>query len=221
MSEQIRVLLVDDDPLVRSGLAMMLGGDSGLSVVGQGADGEEALRLVAELGPDVVLMDIRMPVRDGLWAAEQILERTDPPKIIMLTTFDTDDLIVRALRLGANGFLLKDTPPARIVAAVQAVVAGEATLSPQVTAQLIAQVTAADSVTGNARQRAKALLAGLSERERDVALAIGEGLSNAEIAARLYLSVATVKAHVGRLFVKLEVENRVQIALLVHDAEAG
>ncbi len=221
MSEQIRVLLVDDDPLVRSGLAMMLGGDSGLSVVGQGADGEEALRLVAELGPDVVLMDIRMPVRDGLWAAEQILERTDPPKIIMLTTFDTDDLIVRALRLGANGFLLKDTPPARIVAAVQAVVAGEATLSPQVTAQLIAQVTAPDSVAGNARQRAKALLAGLSERERDVALAIGEGLSNAEIAARLYLSVATVKAHVGRLFVKLEVENRVQIALLVHDAEAG
>lgn len=217
--DRIRILLVDDDPMVRTGLGMILGGDQRLRVVGEAVDGLDALEAVSRLKPDVVLMDIRMPRLDGLGATERILGLPDPPKIIVLTTFDTDELVLRALRLGALGFMLKDTPPARIVEAVRAVAAGEPILSPSVTATLIATVTAGDGEQQSSRDTARAALGELTEREREVAVAIGRGLSNADIAAELFMSVATVKAHVGRLFGKLAVDNRVQVAILVHEAE--
>jgi DNA-binding NarL/FixJ family response regulator len=220
----VRLAVVDDDPMVRAALAMMLGGDSGVTVVAEAGDGEEALRVVPAADADVVLMDIRMPVRDGLSATEALLG-TDPDlKVIVLTTFDTDDMVLRALRTGAAGFLLKDTPPARLVQAIRAVASGEPMLSPSVTAQLIAAVTRTDASAGSpgAEARvhsARAALASLTERERDVADGVARGLSNADIAAELYMGVPTVKTHVGRLFTKLGVENRVQVAILVHDAQ--
>jgi DNA-binding NarL/FixJ family response regulator len=213
----VRVVIVDDDALVRAGLAMILGGDDGIQVVGQAGDGEEGVALALRLRPDVVLMDIRMPVLDGLGATVRLLAQPHPPKVIVLTTFDADDYVVRALRGGASGFLLKDTPPAQIVAAVHKVAAGEHMLSPKVTAQLIARLGDTAPVDDRASQ-AQALLATLSEREREVAVAVGQGLANAQIAAELYMSVATVKAHVSRILDKLGVENRVQVAICVHDA---
>ncbi|GAB4079294.1 response regulator transcription factor [Modestobacter muralis] len=220
-SGPVRVLVVDDDALVRSALGMVLGGAAGLELVGEAADGAEVPAAVQRTRPDVVLMDIRMPRTDGLTATEALMRAPDAPAVIVLTTFDADDQVLRALRAGASGFLLKDTPPAAIVDAVRRVADGEPMLSPTVTRQLIAHVSAAGAVApGEARQqRARDRLAALSERERDVALAVGRGLSNAQIGAELYLSVATVKAHVSRLMVKLELANRVQIALLVHDAD--
>jgi len=213
----VRVVIVDDDALVRAGLAMILGGDDGIQVVGQAGDGEEGVATALRLRPDVVLMDIRMPVLDGLGATIRLLEQPSPPKVIVLTTFDADDYVVRALRGGASGFLLKDTPPAEIVAAVHKVAAGEHMLSPTVTAQLIARLGDTAPVDDRASQ-ARALLARLSQREREVAVAVGQGLANAQIAAELYMSVATVKAHVSRILDKLGVENRVQVAICVHDA---
>lgn len=218
----VRLAVVDDDPMVRAALRMMLGGDSGLTVVAEAGDGEEALRVVPASGADVVLMDIRMPLRDGLSATEELLAVDPGLKVIVLTTFDTDDMVLRALRIGAAGFLLKDTPPARLVEAIRTVAAGQPMLSPSVTAQLIAAVTRADHDTdGQDRARsARAALDALTDRERDVADAVARGLSNADIAAELYMGVPTVKTHVGRLFTKLGVENRVQVAILVHDAQA-
>ena len=213
----VRVLLVDDDPLVRSGLRMMLAGAAGIDVVGEADDGREVLAAVDLHRPDVVLMDIRMPQVDGIEATRLLRSQPDPPQVIVLTTFDADELVLRALHAGAAGFLLKDTPPAEIVRAIELVHAGEGMLSPQVTRRLIALV-AGDGDAGERRERARALLATLSEREREVALAVGRGNSNAEIAAELHMSVATVKAHVSRLLTKLEVGNRVQVALLVQDA---
>ncbi|TGN66848.1 response regulator transcription factor [Nocardioides eburneiflavus] len=210
--------------MVRAALGMMLGGDSGITVVAEAGDGEEALRVVPAAGVDVVLMDIRMPVRDGLSATEALLAADPDLKVIVLTTFDTDDMVLRALRTGAAGFLLKDTPPARLVQAIRAVAAGEPMLSPSVTAQLIAAVTRTDATAGayDVESRvaaARAALTTLTERERDVADGVARGLSNADIAAELYMGVPTVKTHVGRLFAKLGVENRVQVAILVHDAQ--
>ena len=221
MTGPVRVLVVDDDALVRSALAMVLGGAPGLELVGEAADGAEVPAAVARTRPDVVLMDIRMPRTDGLTATEALMGAPDAPAVIVLTTFDADDQVLRALRAGASGFLLKDTPPAAIVDAVRRVADGEPMLSPTVTRQLIAHVSAVGQVApGEGRQqRARDRLAALSERERDVALAVGRGLSNAQIGAELYLSVATVKAHVSRLMVKLDLANRVQVALLVHDAD--
>ncbi len=213
---RIRVVIVDDDALVRAGLRMILGGAPDIEVVAEAADGRDGLQVVRTHRPDVVLMDIRMPHLDGLDATEAVGSWSDPPKVIVLTTFDTDDYIARALGAGASGFLLKDTPPAAIVDAVRRVADGDPMLSPSVTTRLITQLTAG---TGPDRSRvAKARLDGLTERERDVAVAVGAGLSNAEIAARLYLSVPTVKSHISHLFTKLEVTNRVQIAICVHDA---
>jgi DNA-binding NarL/FixJ family response regulator len=213
----IRVLLVDDDALVRSGLRMMLAGASGIEVVGEADDGSGVLAAVDLHRPDVVLMDIRMPQLDGISATRLLRSQPSPPAVIALTTFDADELVLGALRAGAGGFLLKDTPPVEIVRSIELVHAGEATLSPPVARKLIALV-AGDGELGARRERARELLGSLSEREREVAQAIGEGLSNADIAARLHMSVATVKAHVSRLLTKLEADNRVQIALLVHDA---
>ncbi len=215
MAGLIRLLIVDDDPLVRAGLSMMLAGLDDLTVVGEAADGSEVPAAVAAHTPDIVLMDIRMPRLDGLTATELLRRRPDAPDVVVLTTFDADEQVLRALRAGASGFLLKDTPPAELVRALRRVAAGEPMLSPSVTRRLIDQVT---SGTGAARAaRAEHLLARLTEREREVAVAIGQGLSNAEIGVRLHMSVATVKAYVSRLLAKLELNNRVQIALLAHD----
>lgn len=170
--------------------------------------------------PDVVLMDIRMRHLDGIAATRLLATQPDPPAVLVLTTFDADELVLRALHAGAAGFLLKDTPPAEIVRAIELVHAGEGMLSPSVTRRLIAMVVG-DSDAGARTEHARERLATLSPRERDVALAVGRGQANAEIAAALYLSVATVKAHVSRLLDKLEVENRVQIALLVQIAGAS
>jgi DNA-binding NarL/FixJ family response regulator len=217
----IRVLLVDDDPLVRSGLRLMLSGAADIDVVAEAADGGEVLALVDEHAPDLVLMDIRMPGVDGLEATAQLRARPDAPAVVMLTTFKDDEQVLGALRAGAAGFLLKHTPPAEIVAAVRRVKAGEPVLSPAVTEQLIARVTQDGDGTGPQRPEtaeARIRLDRLGDREREVAVAVGRGRTNAEIAAELYMSVATVKAHVSHILTKLEHTNRVQIALTVHYA---
>jgi DNA-binding NarL/FixJ family response regulator len=217
LSDRIRVVIVDDDALVRAGLAMILRGDPAIEIVGEAGDGAAGVELVAETSPDVVLMDIRMPRLDGLGATARLMARPQPPRVIVLTTFDADDYVVRALRDGASGFLLKDTPPAQIVEAVHKVAGGDHMLSPSVTAQLIARLGEDEPET--ARQTgAQSLVGTLSAREREVAMAVGQGKANAQIAQELYMSVATVKAHVSRIMVKLEAANRVQIAIRVHDA---
>jgi DNA-binding NarL/FixJ family response regulator len=215
MTEVISVLVVDDDPLVRSALRLMLGGQSDVQVVGEAADGLAGVAAARELAPDVILMDIRMPVLDGLAATIVVRDEPHPPHVIVLTTFDADDYVLRALAAGADGFLLKDTPPAEILDAIRRVADGDPMLSPSVTRRLIQQVAPPDS---SRTSRAHERLGVLTGREHDVALAVGRGLSNAEIAAELFLSVPTVKAHVSRLFDKLAVTNRVQIAIVVHDA---
>jgi len=216
VSEQIRVLVVDDDALVRAGLTMLLAGAEDIQIVGEAADGSEVEQAVAEHEPGVVLMDIRMPGMDGLAATEILRTRDHAPEVIVLTTFDTDDHVLSALRAGASGFLLKDTAPADIVRAIRAVAAGEPILSPTITRRLIEHATGGEG--GQRRRRARDQLGLLTEREREVAVAIGYGKSNAEISRELYMSIATVKAHVSRLLEKLEFNNRVQIALLAHDA---
>jgi DNA-binding NarL/FixJ family response regulator len=213
----IRVLVVDDDALVRSGLRIMLAGAGNLEVVAEAADGREVLAAVDLHRPDVVLMDIRMPQLDGIAATRLLAAQPDPPAVVVLTTFDADELVLRALQAGAAGFLLKDTPPAEIVRAIELVHAGDGMLSPAVTRRLISLV-AGDSDAAARTDHARDRMAALSPRERDVALAVGRGQANAEIAAALHLSVPTVKAHVSRLLDKLDVDNRVQIALLVKDA---
>jgi DNA-binding NarL/FixJ family response regulator len=216
VSEQIRVLIVDDDALVRAGLTMLLAGADDIEIVGEAADGSEVEHAIAEHQPDVVLMDIRMPGMDGLAATEIVRARDHSPEVIVLTTFDADDHVLQALRAGASGFLLKDTSPADIVRAIRTVAAGEPILSPAITRRLIGHVTGSDG--GERRRHACEQLGCLTEREREVAIAIGRGRSNAEISRELYMSIATVKAHVSRLLEKLNFNNRVQIALLAHDA---
>jgi DNA-binding NarL/FixJ family response regulator len=212
----IRLLLVDDDPLVRAGLSLMLGGADDIEIVGEAADGSEVQALVDRTRPDVVLMDVRMPGVDGLTATERLRGHPEAPQVVVLTTFHADEQVLRALRAGAAGFVLKDTPPAEIVRAVRRVAAGDPVLSPTVTRQLMrhAAGTAADDRRARARER----LAALNDREREVAVRVGRGLANAQIAAELFMSVATVKTHVSRVLARLGLNNRVQIALLAHDA---
>ncbi|MFI7346077.1 response regulator [Streptomyces sp. NPDC049936] len=212
----IRLLVVDDDPLVRAGLSLMLGGADDVEIVGEAADGDEVEALVDRTRPDVVLMDIRMPVVDGLAATERLRGRAEAPQIIVLTTFHADEQVLRALRAGAAGFVLKDTPPAEILDAVRRVAAGDPVLSPAVTRRLMDQAAAGAADTR--RTRARARLDTLNDREREVAVAVGRGLANAAIATELFMSVATVKTHVSRILAKLDLGNRVQIALLAHDA---
>ncbi|MFF4754545.1 response regulator transcription factor [Streptomyces sp. NPDC002514] len=212
----IRLLLVDDDPLVRAGLALMMGGADDIEIVGTAADGSEVEALVDRTRPDVVLMDIRMPSVDGLTATERLRDREDAPQVVVLTTFHADEQVLHALRAGAAGFVLKDTPPAEIVDAVRRVAGGDPVLSPAVTRQLMAHAAGASADTR--RSRARERLAALNDREREVAVAVGRGLANAEIAATLFMSVATVKTHVSRVLAKLGLNNRVQIALLAYDA---
>ena len=219
MTGPIRVLLVDDDALVRSGLRMMLAGAAQLAVVGEAEDGRGVLPAVDRHHPDVVLMDIRMPRLDGIAATRLLRAQPRPPAVIVLTTFDADELVVRALQAGAAGFLLKDAAPADIVRAIESVHAGDGTLSPAIARRLIALV-AGDHGEATRREQSRQRLASLTPREYEVATAVGQGLSNADIAGRLHMSTATVKAHVSRLLVKLDVHNRVQIALLVQRAAA-
>ncbi|MFJ2606934.1 response regulator [Streptomyces sp. NPDC087425] len=212
----IRLLLVDDDPLVRAGLALMMGGADDIEIVGEAADGAEVEALVDRTRPDVVLMDLRMPSVDGLTATERLRAREKAPQVVVLTTFHADEQVLRALRAGAAGFVLKDTPPAEIVDAVRRVAAGDPVLSPAVTRRLMAHAAGSTADTRHARARAR--VGALNDREREVAVAVGKGLSNAEIGTGLFLSVATVKTHVSRILAKLDLNNRVQIALLMHDA---
>ncbi|WP_211718486.1 response regulator transcription factor [Nocardiopsis sp. MG754419] len=214
---RIGVVIVDDDALVRVGLVMMMGGAPDIRVLAEAEDGSRVLDLVDEHAPDVVLMDIRMPTVDGLTATERLRALPDAPEVLVLTTFDADEHVLRALRAGAAGFLLKDTPPEEIVESVRRVARGVPVLSPAVTRRLMHRVAQGDH---SARaDRARSRLAALNARETDVAVAVGEGRSNADIAARLFLSVPTVKTHVSSVLTKLGLNNRVQIALLVHDAE--
>ncbi|MFG2075375.1 response regulator [Nonomuraea maritima] len=214
----IRVLVVDDEELVRSGLRLILEAAGDIVVVGEARDGAEAVSAVRRLRPEVVLMDVRMPGTDGLTAAGRVLTEPRPPKVIMLTTFDLDEYVHQALRLGAVGFLLKDTPPRELAAAVRTVASGQAMLSPSVTKRLIASyVDRAPSRAEAARRQ----LATLTGREEDVVRALARGLSNAEVGRELRLTEATVKAHVSRVLAKLGLANRVQAAILVHDADLG
>ena len=212
----IRVLLVDDEELVRFGLRTVLESSGGFEVVGEASNGAEAVDRARELRPDVVLVDIRMPVMDGLTATRRLLALPDPPQVAVLTTFHVDEYVYAALAAGAAGFLLKDTPPREIAAAVRAVADGTATLSPKVTATLI------DSYVDRraAPRRAEALrrITELSDREREVLQLLGSGQSNAELAKRLFVSEATVKTYVSRLLTKLDLTNRTQAAILAHEA---
>ena len=218
MSAAVRVLIVDDDALVRAGLSLMLGGAPGVTVVGEAIDGSELLGAVDRHRPDVILLDLRMPQVDGLAALALLRDQPAPPAVLVLTTFDTDDHVLQALRRGAAGFLVKDTPPAEIVRAIELVAAGESMLSPTVTRRLIDRL-AGDGDADQRQQRAAAALRELSPRDREIALAIARGMSNAAIASELHLSVATIKSHVSAALAKLGLDNRVQIALLVQDAQ--
>jgi DNA-binding NarL/FixJ family response regulator len=217
-TDEIRVLLVDDDALVRAGLSMMLNGAGDLVIVGEAGDGDQVPAAVAKHRPDVVLMDLRMPRVDGITATRRLRSvpssAPQPPEVIVLTTFDADENVLGALRAGASGFLLKDAPPAEIAAAIRRVAAGDPILSPAVTRRLMRRAV----VQENTREQALRQLAGLSPREREVVQAIAEGRANAEIAAALLMSVPTVKAHVTHILTKAGLANRTQIALLAHDA---
>ncbi|MGY1552104.1 response regulator [Microbacterium sp. A588] len=213
---ELSVLLVDDEQLVRTGLRLLLDGSDGIRIAGEAADGEAAIEATLRLRPDVVLMDIRMPRLDGIRATARILAERPEARIVMLTTFDADAEVLSALESGAMGFLLKDTPPAELIAALHQVADDRMMLSPSVTRQLV--VAATDSRVADRRRLANARLSALTTREREVAGAVARGLSNAEIARELFLSLATVKTHVGRIMDKLPAANRVQIAVCVHEA---
>jgi DNA-binding NarL/FixJ family response regulator len=209
------VLLVDDDALVRAGLSMMLNGAEGLVVVGEAGDGDQVPAAVARHRPHVVLMDLRMPRVDGVTATGRLRGAPAAPEVIVLTTFDADENVLGALRAGASGFLLKDSPPAEIAAAIRRVAGGDPILSPAVTRRLMRRAVAQEGT----RERAGRQLAVLSPRELEVVKAIAAGQSNAEIAACLLMSVPTVKAHVTHILTKAGLANRTQIALLAHDAD--
>jgi DNA-binding NarL/FixJ family response regulator len=213
------VLLVDDDPLVRAGLKTILSAADDLRVVGEAGDGAGAVTAAAAHRPDVVLMDVRMPGLNGIDATGRITALQDPPKVIVLTTFHLDEYVFGALRAGASGFLLKDTPPVDIIRAVRLVAAGEAMLSPSVTRTLIERFGA--DPTAPRRAAAEQAVRALTDREREVAAEVAQGRSNAEIAVRLHMSEATVKAHVSRVMAKLGSANRVQVAITARDANLG
>ncbi len=212
----IRIVLADDQALLRKGFRMILEAEDDLQIVGEAADGADAVRLVELYRPDVVLMDVRMPVLDGIEATRAITAATpgDETRVLILTTFDLDEYAFSALRAGASGFLLKDVPPAELVTAIRTVARGDAVVSPRITRRLLEEYadTLPDLSDGSSSGSGAehAALAQLTEREREVLLAVADGLSNAEIAARLYVSEATVKSHVGRLLAKLGLRDRVQ-----------
>ncbi|MGU3432029.1 response regulator [Actinomycetes bacterium M1A6_2h] len=215
-----RVLVVDDDALVRSGLALILDTDPRLTVAAEAMDGVDAVAAVRSTDVDVVLLDIRMPRMDGLAALAAIREISPRLPVLMLTTFDADRYILGALRAGANGFLLKDIPPRELIDAVARVAAGESMLSPSVTSRLIDHVREEDDAVQRSAA-ARSALGALTPKERQVADAVGQGMSNAEIGAHLYMGHPTVKTYVSRILAKLGLTNRVQVAILVHEALSG
>jgi DNA-binding NarL/FixJ family response regulator len=210
-SAEITVVVVDDQRLVRAGFGVILGAEPGITVVGEAGDGEEAVELVRRLAPSVVLMDIRMPVMDGLAAARVILSDTDS-RVLMLTTFDSDEYVYAALQAGASGFLLKDAPSEQLVAAVRSVAAGDALIDPSITRRLIENFVTAS----RPQSEDPAVLGTLTPRERDVLRLVAQGLSNAEIAQRLVVEESTVKTHVGRILMKLDLRDRVQAVVLAY-----
>lgn len=208
-----RVVLVDDDAMVRTGLRMVLAADPTIEVAGEATNGREALDVVRDHLPDVVLMDLQMPVLDGVASIRELRARGDTVPVLVLTTFQVDTYVVAALRAGATGYLLKDTPPAELVRAVHVAAAGDSVFSATVTARVVSRLGAPDdAATADARRR----LARLTDRERQVADAVSAGSSNATIADDMHMSEATVKTHVSRVLAKTGAENRVQIALLVY-----
>ena len=210
----IRVVLVDDQAMVRAGFRMILECEDDIDVVGEAADGRDAVDLVARARPDVVLMDVRMPHVDGIEATRRVRATADPPHVLVLTTFDLDDYVYAALRAGASGFLLKDAPAEQLVDAVRVIAAGDALLAPSVTRRLIEDVARRPALDATRPPG----LADLTDREREVLQLIARGLSNAEIAERLYLGEATVKTHVGRVLTKLGLRDRVQAVVVAYES---
>jgi DNA-binding NarL/FixJ family response regulator len=210
----IRVLIVDDQALVRAGFGVLIEMADDLTVVGEAANGLEAVELAASCLPDVILMDIRMPVLDGLQATARILAKPDPPRVLMLTTFDLDEYIFAALQAGASGFLLKDTPPADLLTAIRVVAGGDALLSPSITRHLIEEFVRRPSPP----QAVAPELDVLTDRETEVLTLVARGLSNAEIAQELFVSQATAKTHVARLLMKLEARDRAQLIITAYES---
>lgn len=209
----IRVVLLEDEELVRGGIRLILESDPGIEVVAEAADGSGVVELVAKHQPDVVLTDIQMPRVDGLEVTKRVTALPEAPAVLVLTTFDVDEYVHAALQAGASGFLLKDTPPRELAAAVHTVASGEAMLSPRITKRLLGAFAA-----GKENSDARRKMDQLTPREREVAIAVAQGLSNAEIAAHLYMSASTVKVHIGRIMGKLGASNRTQVAIVTHDA---
>ncbi len=210
----IRVVLADDQELVRAGFRMILDGQPDIDVVGEAADGAEAIAVIATSSPDVVLMDIRMPGVDGLEATRRLSRIDGAPKVLVLTTFDAEDLVYEALRAGAAGFLLKTAPPARLIDAVRLIDAGEALLAPSITRRLISTYVRRP-LPGHSEN---SVIQALTEREREVLQAVGRGLSNSEIAADMFVSEATVKTHLNHIFSKLSLRDRVQAVVLAYES---
>jgi DNA-binding NarL/FixJ family response regulator len=212
----IRILLVDDQPLIRMGFRMVLTAQQDFEVVGEAADGGEAVRLVGELGPDVVLMDVRMPGVDGVAATRRILEAGHDARILILTTFDLDEYAFAGLRAGASGFLLKDVPPAELISAIRAVASGDAVVSPRITRRLLDTYAADLDQVDDATASESSELDLLTAREREVLLQVASGLSNAEIASVLFVTETTVKTHVTRILAKLQLRDRVQVVVFAY-----
>ncbi len=210
MSAPVRVVLVDDQALFRAGIRMVIDSQPDLEVVGEAGDGREALAVVAQSRPDIVLMDVRMPVMDGLTATTELLRRPDPPRVVVLTTFDLDEAAARAIRQGASGFLLKDAQPEFLLAAIRTVHAGSSVIAAGATADLF-RTHAAPPAEPPAAYR------DLTEREREIFALAARGLSNAEIAEQEFLSEATVKTHISRILAKLALRDRVQLVVFAHD----
>ena len=208
----VRVVLVDDQALVRAGFRMVLEFSGGITVVGEAGDGAEALRLLRTVDADVVVMDVRMPVLDGVAATREICAAGPTPRVLVLTTFDTEADAFAALQAGASGFLLKNVPPEELVAAIHVIATGDAVVAPRITRRLL------DRFAGALLSAPSASLEGLTEREHEVLLHVAQGLSNAEIAARLVVTEATVKTHVGRILAKLGLRDRVQAVVLAYES---
>jgi DNA-binding NarL/FixJ family response regulator len=214
----ISVLLADDQPLLRRGFRMILEAEGDLVVAAEAGNGEEAVALAQRHAPDVVLMDIRMPGTDGIEATSRITAADDRVRVLVLTTFDLDEYAFGALRAGASGFLLKDVRPGELVAAIRTVAAGDAVISPRVTRRLLEEYAQVLPLSAGQRAERYPQLAALTEREREVLIAVARGLSNTEIAVSLYVSEATVKSHVGRILAKLGLRDRVQVVVLAYEA---
>jgi DNA-binding NarL/FixJ family response regulator len=210
----IRIVIADDQAMVRAGFSALLGEQPDIEVVGLASDGEECLRVVAELRPDVVLMDVRMPVLDGISATRELSAVPDAPRILILTTFDVDDYVFEALSAGAAGFLLKDASPEELARAVRVIAAGDALLSPSATRTLIERFAA----TRGPRRTDRVVLGELTDREREILIGVAQGESNSEVAARLFIAEQTVKTHVSRILAKLGARDRAQLVIAAYEA---